>query len=166
MSEGKVFASEGKSIDEDEPEEGEIQDDGSLEDVSSDEDTPSICCRKANESSYGNKYPISQIVKLEYVTHSHNCRVPKACKRKSKCFSSTTEGNQSRLNVIKYKEQTNKSINDVYHVTLNPAVDDRRREDNFVDMLSEYKSVRPKQIVKDEGELQLAVFWVWLRVVW
>ncbi|XP_021920167.1 uncharacterized protein LOC110830068 isoform X2 [Zootermopsis nevadensis] len=154
MSEGKVFASEGKSIDEDEPEEGEIQDDGSLEDVSSDEDTPSICCRKANESSYGNKYPISQIVKLEYVTHSHNCRVPKACKRKSKCFSSTTEGNQSRLNVIKYKEQTNKSINDVYHVTLNPAVDDRRREDNFVDMLSEYKSVRPKQIAKDEDIVQ------------
>jgi hypothetical protein len=157
MSEGKVFVSEVKSVDEDEPEEGEIQDDGSLEDVSSDEDIPSICCGKSSESSYGNKYPVSQIVKLEYATHSsrrHNGRVRKACKREIERFSSTAEGSQARLNVMKYREETNKTINDVYHVTLNPVVvDDRRREDNFVDMLSEYKSARPKQIVKDEGEL-------------
>jgi hypothetical protein len=159
MSEGKVFASEVKSVDEDEPEEGEIQDDGSLEDVSSDEDMPSIYTRKASESSYGNKYPVSQIVKLEYVTHSshssrcHNGRIPKACKRGSKRFSCTTEGSEPRLNVIKYREEPNKTVNEVYHVTLNQVVvDDRRREDNFVAMLSEYKSVRPKQIVKNEGE--------------
>jgi hypothetical protein len=157
MSEGKVFVSEVKGIDEDEPEEGEIQDDASLEDVSSDEDMPSMCCRKTSETSYGNKFPISQIASLEYVTHSFHCRngrSPKACKRESKRFAFITEGSQPRLNVIKYREETNKTISDVYDVTLNPVVvDDHRREDNFVDMHSEYKSVRPKQIVKDEGEL-------------
>jgi hypothetical protein len=156
MSEGKVFISEAKRMDEDEPEEGEIQDDGSLEDVSSDEDVPSTCSKKTHDSSYGNTYPISHIAKTEYVAyspHPYNSRVSKASKRERKRFPSITEGSQSRLNVIKYREETNETSNDVYHVTVNTVVvDDRRRDDNFDEMLSEYKSIRPKQSVKDEGE--------------
>jgi hypothetical protein len=38
-------------------------------------------------------------------------------------------------------------------VTLNSVVmDDDRTEDNFVNMTSEHKSIRPKQSDKDEGE--------------
>jgi hypothetical protein len=152
---GKVFRSEAKSEDEDEPEEGEIQDDdGSLEDVSSDEDVSSVCCKKTREGTYGTKYTISH-VRMEYETQSsrsHNSRAHKPCKRKR--FSSIVEKSQPRLSVVKYREETNKSSNDIYHVTLNAvAVDDRRGEDNFVDMPSEYKLVRPEESIKDEGEL-------------
>ena len=139
-------------MEKDEPEEGEIQDDdGSLEDVSSDEDTLPISCAKSSDK----KYPSSHILEAEFVTHPsrvRNRRVRKACKRKNESFSSITEGSKARLNA-KYREETNKTSNDVYHVTLNPVViDGHRRDDNFVNMTSEYKPVRPKQNDKDEGE--------------
>ena len=74
-------------MDKDEPEEGEIQDDyGLLEDVSSDEDTLTICCGKSNEISCDKKYPISGIVETDYVSYSSRFRkrrYRRACKRKS-----------------------------------------------------------------------------------
>jgi hypothetical protein len=140
-------------MDKDEPEEGEIQDDdGLLEDVSSDEDTLPIYCSKTSETC--DKYPVRGSVETGFVTRFsrvHKRRVRRACKRKSESFSSSAEGSKPRLNV-KYREETNKTSND-YHVTLNPVVvDEHRRDDNFVNMTSEYKSIRPKQSDKDEGE--------------
>jgi len=142
-------------MDKDEPEEGEIQDDdGLLEDVSSDEDTLPVCCGKSNENSCDKKYPISGTVETDFVSYSsrvHKRRPRRTCKRKSENFSSTAEGSKARLNV-KYGEETNKTSND-YHVTLNSVVvDDHRTDDNFVNITSEYKSIRPKQSDKDEGE--------------
>jgi hypothetical protein len=135
----------------DEPEEGEIRDDdGLLEDVSSDEDTLPICCGKSNETSC-DKYPISGNVEADFVSYSSRVRkrsVRRPCKRKSESFSSTAEGSKARLHV-KYVEETS----NVYHVTLKSVVvDDHRTDDNFVNMTSEYKSIRPKQSDKDEGE--------------
>lgn len=140
---------------EDEPEEGEIQDDdGSLEDVSSDEDVSSVCRKRNRESFYGNKFKVCH-VRTDYAAQSsrpHNSRAHKSCKRKR--VSSIIEESQPRLSAVKYREETNKSSNGVYHVALNTvAVDDRRKENNFVEMPSEYKFVRPKQEIKDEGEL-------------
>lgn len=149
-----MVVSEVKSMAEDEPEEGEIQDDdGSLEDVSSDEDVSSVC-RRSRESFYGNKFNVCH-VRTEYAAQSsrpHSSRAHKSykCKR----VSTIIEESQPRLSAVKYREETNKSSNGVYHVALNTvAVDDRRKENNFVDMLSEYKFVRPKTDIKDEGEL-------------
>jgi hypothetical protein len=157
MSGGKVLVSEVKSMaDEDEPEEGEIQDDdgGSLEDVSSDEDVPTVCRKKTRERFYGNKFNVCH-VRTEYAAQSprpHSSRAHKSYKRKR--VSSTIEDSQPRLSAIKYKEETNKSSSGMCHMALNTvAVDDRRKENHFVDMLSEYKFVRPKQDAKDEGEL-------------
>ena len=142
-------------MDKDEPEEGEIQDDDVLlEDVSSDEDTLPICCGKSNETTC-DKYPIAGIVETDFVSYCPRVRkrrVRRACKRKSESFSSAAEGSKARLNV-KYGEETNKTSNDVYHVTLNTVVvDDHRTDNNFVNMTSEYKSIRLKQSDKDEGE--------------
>jgi len=143
-------------MDKDEPEEGEIQDDdGLLEDVSSDEDTLPICCGKSNETYCDKKYPLSGTVETDFVSYSSRVRKRRdrrACKRKSESFSSTAGGSKARLNV-KYGEETNKTSNDVYHVTLNSVVvDDHRTDDNFVNLPNEYKSIRPKQSDKDEGE--------------
>lgn len=145
-----------KSMAEDEPEEGEIQDDdGSLEDVSSDEDVSPVYRKKTRENFYDNKFNVCH-VRTEYAAQSSrpdNSRAHKSYKRK--CVSSTIERSQPRLSAIKYREDTNKSNNGAYHVALNTvSVDDRRKENNFVDMHSEYKFVRPKQDIKDEGELQ------------
>jgi hypothetical protein len=142
-------------MDKDEPEEGEIQDDdGLLEDVSSDEDTLPVCCGKSNETC-DKKYPISGTVETGIVSYSSRVRkrrVRRVCKRKSEIFSSPAEGSKSRLNV-KYGERANKTSNNDYHVTLNPAVvGDHRTDDNYVNMTSEYQSIRPKQSDKDEGK--------------
>jgi hypothetical protein len=147
--------SEAKSEDEDGPEEGEIQDDdGSLEDVSSDENVSSVYCRETSENFRGNKFTLSG-VRMEYAAHLScppNTRAYKACRHKR--VSTTVEESQSRLSVIKYRRDANKSSNGVYHVTLNPvAVDDSGREDNFVDMPSKYKWARPEEVTKYEGEL-------------
>jgi hypothetical protein len=147
--------SEVKSEVEDGPEEGEIQDDdGSLEDVSSDEDVSSLYCKETSENFCDNKFTVSHVM-TEYATHSPrppSSRAHNACKHER--VSSTVLENQSRLSVIKYREETNKYSNGGYHVTLNTvAVDDRRRDDNFVYMPSQYKWVRPKEGMKFEGEL-------------
>ena len=100
-------------MDKDDPEEGEIQnDDGLLEDVSSDEDTLPICCSKSNETSCDKKYPISGTIETDFVSYSscvHKRRPRTACKRKSES-SSTAEGSKARLNV-KYGKETNKTSN-------------------------------------------------------
>lgn len=150
-----MVVSEVKSMAEDEPEEGEIQDDdGSLEDVSSDEDVSSVCRKRNRERFYGNKFNVYH-VRTEYAAQSsrpHNSSAHKSYKRKR--VSSIIEENQQRLSPVKYRKETNKSTNGVYHVALNTvAVDDRRKENNFVDRLNEYQFVMPKQDIKDEGEL-------------
>ncbi|XP_069677741.1 serine-rich adhesin for platelets-like [Periplaneta americana] len=160
MSEEKLFESEMRGVDEDEPEEGEIQDDdGSLEDVSSDEDASPTTNKNSESSFYDNKYIHSHVTSSNYIPHSslpHNSRgVSKTCERKTRRFSATTEENQQRLSVTKYKEESMKP-SEMYHVRLSPVGDDRRRDrdDRFVDMLHHYKSVRPKPSAKEEDIVQ------------
>ena len=148
MSESKDLNTSAKEIEE-EPEEGEIQDDeGSLEDVSSDEDI------STRNDSYSDKY-VSPLMIPQYMHRPSSYVTNEICNLKTRQYYRSSSESIPKI-IGKRKEKTSLPNSEVHQMRYSSISKDLDHANFDIIPNDHTKSARPKQNVK-EGEFFLII---------